>query len=151
MKENEKEEEKKEEKPIEEEKIKEYLKKWKGWQISDDKNKIFKVFRFKDFREITDFVYEILRFGEKINYFPLKIIIEFPKIRVELSNEKIKGITEKDFILAKEIEALTEWKIKFYQWLGSPKIFAILVIIFFLIVSWHYLGYIKELLFSLFK
>ncbi len=130
---------------LKEEKIREYFRKWKGWEISKDKKKISKTFYFKDFKEIIDFLYEIFKLGQKIKHYPFSITIQFPRVKIDLTTQEIEGISEKDFVLVKEMEDLANWKVKFYQWLGSPKIIAILIIIFFIAVFWHYFKYLKNL------
>ena len=120
------------------EKVKEYLEKLKVWQLSPDEKKIFRSFNFKTFREAIDFVNDLAVFAEKIKHYPDVIVICFPKVTIELTSRDIGGLSEQDFVLAEEADAIAGWKIRFEQWLTSPKVLIFLIIIYILIILWRY-------------
>lgn len=124
--------------PLEREKIEEYLKKVESWNLSQDEKKIFRNFNFKTYREAIDFVNGVASFAEKINHYPDAIIIRFQKITIELATQSISGLSENDFILAKEIDAIAGWKKKLERWLVSPIVLIFMLIMLYLIILWQY-------------
>ena len=126
--------------PLDEQKAKEYLKKLADWQLSADGKKIFRRFDFKNFREAVDFVVGAADFAEKIDHYPETIIIRFQKVTVELTSRRAKGLSEKDFLLAEELDSIAGWKKKLEQWLASPKVIVPLLIILLLVILWQRLG-----------
>jgi 4a-hydroxytetrahydrobiopterin dehydratase len=124
---------------LSEERIKENLKKLKDWQLSADNKEISKIFKFKKFDEIVSFIMEMASFSKRINHYPETIIIQFPKITLKLTTKEAKGLTEKDFVLAKEIEEIIHFKLKWEKFLTSPKVIAFLLILLLLVFLWQYL------------
>jgi len=123
--------------PMERERALEYLKKLEDWQLLLDGKKISRNLKFKNFRESVDFINGVADFAEKIGHYPALIVIRFQKVTIELTTQQAKGLSEKDFILAAEIDAIAGWKRRLEQWLLSPRVLIPLVIIFFLIILWQ--------------
>lgn len=116
----------------------ERLKKLEGWQLSSDGRKILRQIHFKNFREAVDFVVGLASFAEKISHCPDVITIHHSKVIIELTTRQIGGLSEKDFILASEIDEIAGWKKKLEQWLVSPGVLAALIIILLLLFLWRY-------------
>ena len=116
----------------------ERLKKLEGWQLSSDGRKILRQIHFKNFREAVDFVFGLASFAEKISHCPDVITIHHSKVIIELTTRQIGGLSEKDFILASEIDEIAGWKKKLEQWLVSPGVLAALIIILLLLFLWRY-------------
>lgn len=126
--------------PMEREEAEELLRKLEGWQLSADGKKISRNLKLKDFREAVDFIISLANFAEKIGHYPDTIVLRYNKVAVELTTRRAKGLSEKDFILAAEVDAIAGWKNKLEQWLISPKVLISLVIILLLIVLWQRLS-----------
>ena len=125
---------------LEPEKVRELLKKLEGWQLSSDGKKILRNLEFKNFREAVDFIISLSAFIEKTGHHPDIIVIRCSKITIELTTRQIQGLSEKDFILAEEIDAVAGWKKRLEQWLISPGILVPLIIILLLIILWQRLS-----------
>ncbi len=126
--------------PLEKEKIKKRLKEIEKWNLSSDGKSIFRDIEFNKFKESVNFVNALASFSEKINYYPNTITIKSNKVIVKLTMEQIEGLSKKDFILAKEIDLLADWKIQFQEWLTSTKVIAFLILLFLLVFWWRYLA-----------
>ena len=126
--------------PLEPEKAKELFKKLEGWQFSSDSKKILRNIEFKSFREAADFIISLAGFSEKIGHYPDFITIRCQKVTIELTTRQVKGLSEKDFILAEEIDALAGWKKRLEQWLVSPRVLIPLLILLLLLILWQRLG-----------
>ncbi|HSL90369.1 MAG TPA: 4a-hydroxytetrahydrobiopterin dehydratase [Ignavibacteriaceae bacterium] len=74
-----------------------------GWNYSD--NQIQKEFEFKDFVEASSFVQSVAFEAEKMDHHPDILIHSWNKVKVSISTHSEGGVTEKDFNLAKKIEA----------------------------------------------
>lgn len=66
---------------------------------------ITKVFEHKDFVRAMGFVNSVALLAEKANHHP-DIDIRWNKVTLTLSTHSAGGLTEKDFVLATEIEQL---------------------------------------------
>jgi len=126
--------------PLEKKKIKKRLKEIEKWNLSSDGKSIFRDIEFNKFKESVNFVNALASFSEKINYYPNTITIKSNKVIVKLTMEQIEGLSKKDFILAKEIDLLADWKIQFQEWLTSTKVIAFLILLFLLVFWWRYLA-----------
>ena len=73
------------------------------WRILN--NAIVKSFSFPSFKEAILFVNQLAKLAEKHNHHP-EIIIDFNKVDVLLTTKDCGEITEKDFVLAQEIDTL---------------------------------------------
>jgi len=82
----------------------ERLKNLKGWRYEGGKLK--KEFKFKDFKESVEFLTKIQPIADSLDHHP-DVCIQYNRVIVEIFTHEVKGITEKDFELAKEIDKLT--------------------------------------------
>ena len=80
----------------------ELLKEIKGWEIEEYK-KIFKNFRFKDFKEAMVFVDKVAGVAEAEGHHP-DIHIFYNKVTIELWTHAVKGLSRNDFILAGKVD-----------------------------------------------
>ena len=78
-------------------------KKLKGWTI--EKSQLHKIYSFKDFREAMGFVTRVALIAEPADHHP-DIDIRYNKVTLNLSTHSAGGLTEKDFNLASEIDAV---------------------------------------------
>lgn len=86
--------------------IKERLKEFPGWNYGN--NKISKEFVFKSFLDGLELVNKLAPYCEKIDHHP-DIHISYKKIIFELCRYSIGGkVTDRDFLVAREIERLYE-------------------------------------------
>lgn len=83
--------------------IDDQLKGLDGWERKD--NQISKKFTNKDFVGALGFVTRVAVLAEKADHHP-DILIEYKNVTLTLSTHSEGGLTEKDFKLAGEIEAL---------------------------------------------
>jgi 4a-hydroxytetrahydrobiopterin dehydratase len=83
--------------------IKNYLKKIKNWKYKN--NKIYKEFKFKDFKETLKFVNKVSNISEKEGHHP-NIYFTWGKCKIEVYTHAINGLSENDFILAAKIDEL---------------------------------------------
>ena len=86
------------------EQIQEHLKNIPGWEYKNDK--ISKQFSFEDFMGSLGFVSKLAPYCESLDHHP-DIHIFYNKILFELQRFDVGGkVTDKDFLVAKEIERL---------------------------------------------
>ncbi len=74
-----------------------------NWALEE--NCIVKDFSFKDFKESLAFVNKIAEIAEKMNHHP-DILISYNKVRVSAVTHSEKGLSERDFSLADEIDKI---------------------------------------------
>lgn len=79
------------------------LKSRKGWKLSG--KEITKMYDMKDFVHAMGFVNSVALLAEKANHHP-DIDIRWNNVTLTLSTHSAGGLTEKDFNLAKAIDAL---------------------------------------------
>ena len=79
------------------------LKELKDWAFKD--NGIEKKFVFKNFSEALAFIVRVGIFAEKNSHHP-ELFNVYNKVNIRLSTHDAGGVTDKDFTLAKDIEAL---------------------------------------------
>ena len=90
--------------PLSQVEIKERLKYFPAWKYAN--NKISKEFEFSSFSEAVEFVGKLAPFCNEVDHHP-DIHIYYKKIVFDLQRFDIGGkVTEKDFIIAEEIERL---------------------------------------------
>ena len=83
--------------------IVERLKKLNGWTV--EKGQLHKAFVFRDFREALGFVVRVGLIAEPMDHHP-DIDIRYKKVILNVITHSDGGLTEKDFNLAKEIDAI---------------------------------------------
>ncbi len=88
--------------------IHKYQKKVDGWDISEDKQKIFylyKKFNFNNFTESQKFVNEVGTISENEGHHP-DISFGWGYAEIKITTHAIKGLSENDFILAAKIDKI---------------------------------------------
>ena len=73
-----------------------------GWQ--GDGDEIRRTFEFKDFKQAMSFVNRIADAAESMDHHP-DIDIRYNKVALALSTHSEGGVTDKDFELARKIDA----------------------------------------------
>ena len=84
------------------EQIQEELTALPGWELQE--GKIVKLYKFKDFVEAIAFVSRVADLAEEEDHHP-DILIRYNKVTLTLVTHSAGGLTEKDFGLAREIDA----------------------------------------------
>lgn len=75
----------------------------KEWSIEGDM--IVKSFNFTNFKEALDFINKVGEIAEAQNHHP-GIILDYNLVRLSLTTHSEKGLTKKDFELAREIDVI---------------------------------------------
>ena len=83
--------------------VKKDQKQLKGWKIKN--KKLYKEFKFKDFKETLKFVNKIGQVAEKQGHHP-DIYFTWGKCNIEIYTHSIKGLSQNDFILASKIDKI---------------------------------------------
>ena len=89
--------------------IHKYQKKVDGWNINENKEKIFfleKSFKFKNFLESQKFVNKVGEISEGEGHHP-DIKFGWGYVEISITTHAIKGLSENDFILASKIDKIT--------------------------------------------
>jgi 4a-hydroxytetrahydrobiopterin dehydratase len=89
--------------PFTEKQAKKYFFQVKGWELEG--KSIKKRFKFKDFAEAMKFVNKVAKIAEKEDHHP-DILINYNRVKLELSTHAIGGLSENDFILAAKIDEI---------------------------------------------
>ncbi|AOL16961.1 pterin-4-alpha-carbinolamine dehydratase [Sulfolobus sp. A20] len=74
-----------------------------GWNLTEDRKKIKKEFRFKNFKQSIDFMKEIQPIADGLNHHP-DVCIYYNKVFIELSTHEKGGLTDLDYQLAVKID-----------------------------------------------
>ena len=77
------------------------------WNINDDKEMIFKKFKFKNFKKALEFTNQIGNIAEIEGHHP-DISIGYGYCLIMIHTHAIKGLTINDFILASKIDLIEE-------------------------------------------
>lgn len=91
------------EKPLEPLRVADYLAQVDAWQT--DNKKIWKEFKFSDFKETMSFVNKVADLAEKEGHHP-DMQVHYSRVKIELWTHAISGLSENDFILASKIDKL---------------------------------------------
>ena len=86
--------------------IHKYQKKVYGWNVKEDKKKIFfleKKFEFKNFLESQNFINKVGEISENENHHP-DISFGWGYAKIIITTHSIEGLSENDFILAAKID-----------------------------------------------
>ena len=75
-----------------------------NWKIIDNDH-LFRKFIFKDFNDSINFVNNIAKIANKLDHHP-NIYIAWGIVEIKLQTHDLSKITNKDYILAEEIENL---------------------------------------------
>jgi len=84
-------------------KIQNYMSELKSWAL--DGNSIMKEFSFNDFKGAVTFLNKVSEISEKHNHHP-DVIMNNKIVRISLTTHSESGLSEKDFDVAKDIDAL---------------------------------------------
>lgn len=84
--------------------IQEAMKTLNNWILYEDKIK--KQFQFKDFSEAIAFIVRIGILAEKQNHHP-ELHNVYNKVTIELTTHDVGGLSDKDFLLARSIDAIS--------------------------------------------
>jgi 4a-hydroxytetrahydrobiopterin dehydratase len=77
-----------------------------GWEVENDA-KLIKNYRFKNFAEAAEFVNAAAAIAEEQWHHP-ELLLRWGQVRAELRTNKIKGLSEADFVLAAKYDRLYE-------------------------------------------
>ena len=94
--------------PFDVSEIHKYQKKVDGWDIFEDKDKVFfleKKFSFKNFLASQDFVNKVGKVSEEEGHHP-DINFGWGYAKINITTHAIKGLSENDFILAAKIDQI---------------------------------------------
>lgn len=72
-----------------------------NWQIKD--GKLQKTYSFKNYKEVINFTKKAFEIIEKHNHHP-EMVINYSKVEFAVNNHEEKNISEKCYLLAKEID-----------------------------------------------
>lgn len=75
----------------------------KGWERHGDM--LVRTWQFPSFRRAIEFVNQVSALIVKMDHYP-DIHVSFRNVRVEMSTHDVGGLTERDFTLISEINAL---------------------------------------------
>ena len=78
----------------------------KQWEVVDEK-KLVKKFSFEDFTAALVFVNKVAELAEDMGHHPDIHIVSYNTVILELSTHETGGISDKDYVLAEKIEALS--------------------------------------------
>lgn len=84
--------------------IEERMARLKNWALEG--NSIVKDKIFRNFKEALEFANKVGEIAEKHNHHPA-ISINYNNVRMSLTTHSAKGLTEKDFEVAQEIDKLS--------------------------------------------
>ncbi|MHA1341118.1 MAG: 4a-hydroxytetrahydrobiopterin dehydratase [Promethearchaeota archaeon] len=85
----------------------EYIKQIPQWNLNrTDVHKIYREFKFKDFKHAMMFVNKVAEIAEKEGHHP-DVYIYYNKVRLELYTHAVNGLFINDFILAAKINNIT--------------------------------------------
>jgi 4a-hydroxytetrahydrobiopterin dehydratase len=73
-----------------------------GWELQGDA--IRRRYQFKDFKEAMVFVNRVAALADRADHHP-DILIEYNKVTLTLSSHDAGGLTDRDFSLARSIDA----------------------------------------------
>ena len=94
--------------PFDTSEIHKFLKKVDGWDVKNNEDKsfyLFKNFNFKNFEESQNFVNKVGNLAEEENHHP-DISFGWGYCQIKIFTHAIKGLAESDFILAAKIDNL---------------------------------------------
>lgn len=83
--------------------VKALLENFQNWNFENDG--IVKKFQFKNFIEAMGFIVKVGLIAEKLNHHP-EFFNAYNKVIIRLTTHNVKGVTTKDFDLAKAIDSI---------------------------------------------
>jgi len=93
--------------PLDDAQIKEYLADLPDWSVKEENGikKIWRIFKFKDYRSVLDFTNQVGLLAEEQDHHPV-LITEWGKVTVIWWTHKINGLHDNDMIMAAKTDLL---------------------------------------------
>ena len=79
-----------------------HLKQVKDWNLAD--NTLEKNFKLNNFRQAIEFINKVADIAEEENHHPDILLWGWNNVKLTLSTHAVKGLSEKDFVLASRID-----------------------------------------------
>jgi len=96
--------------PLTDDEEQQFLNQLTGWSLDKKKiHQLHKLYKFKNLSEAVKFVSEVARLAEDEGHHP-DIYISYQYVTIVLWTKKIAGLSENDFIMAANIDALAKAK-----------------------------------------
>lgn len=92
-------------KPLVQHEIDFYLKDIPQWKVSNDNKKIFRSFKFIDFKSSLEFVNKVGELAESEGHHP-DFTINYNNVALELTTHAVGGLSVNDFIVAAKIDKI---------------------------------------------
>lgn len=92
--------------PLTAEQIKPYLDQAQGWSLVGIQ-KIYKEFKFRDFKEAMNFVNKVAAIAENEGHHP-DFAILYNRVIINLTTHAVGGLSENDFIMAAKVDTLLQ-------------------------------------------
>jgi 4a-hydroxytetrahydrobiopterin dehydratase len=86
--------------------VKEHLRAVPNWRLTDDRKRIRREWRVKDFATALDFFQRIAVIAEQEDHHPDLHLTGYRNVAIEMSTHALGGLSENDFILAARIDQL---------------------------------------------
>ena len=83
-----------------------YLKDLPAWKVSADYKKIYRDYKFKDFKEALAFVNKVGELAENEGHHP-DFNFTYGKVLIELWTHEVGGLSMNDVIMAAKIDAIS--------------------------------------------
>ena len=80
----------------------------RGWTAVDNDTTLHRSYKFKNFREALDLVRQVGELAEAESHHPLSVTFGWGFTDILLQTKKIKGLHEKDFIMAAKINRIAQ-------------------------------------------
>ncbi len=85
--------------------VEKHLQQLKDWRLAG--SSIEKNFKFKDFRQAIEFINKVADAAESENHHPDISLWNWNNVKITLTTHAVKGLSEKDFIVAEKIDEIT--------------------------------------------
>ena len=85
-------------------KLEEHVPQWNAIELQN----LERDFEFQDFKKAIDFINEVALIAESENHHPEIKLHGWNKIKIDLTTQKVSGLTKNDFILAAKINELED-------------------------------------------
>jgi len=82
-----------------------FLKDLPEWSVIDDR-KIEKIFKFNTFSDAIKFINKVAEVAEANNHHPDMLLFGWNKVKLTLSTHAVDALTENDFIIATQTDAI---------------------------------------------
>ena len=79
----------------------------KGWSLSEDNTTITRVFKFRNFHEVMEFVNALAWVAHREDHHP-DMLVTYSQVDVTYTTHAISGLSDNDFICAAKIDALLD-------------------------------------------